>query len=135
MLGATLCAIAAALLIGLLSARRFGPAQAAARAVDLGKRALADNAAALIARARRETHMARPYAELTRTLAAQAVSASRLPPAELDALLDRTAASRNLPERLLPLLAEADAVRDRPALLRLARRLYHWRMEIVHGRR
>ena len=135
LLGATLCAVAAALLIGLLSVRRFGPTREAGRAFDLGKRALADNAAALIARARREPHMARPYAELTRTLAAQAVLGSRLVPADVDALLDRTAASRNLSERLVPLLAAAEGVRDRPALLRFARRLHHWRMELVHGRR
>ncbi len=136
LLGATLCAVAAALLIGLVSARRFGPARAAGRAFDLGKRVLAENSAALIARARREPRMARPYAELTRHLAARAVAAPRqLGTAALDAFLDRAAAARGGTDRFGPMLAEAGAVRDGAGLVRLARRLHRWRMGLVHGHR
>lgn len=135
LLGATLCAVAAAIAVGLLSARRFGPARLAERIHNFGKRALADNAASLIALARRQPRMARPYAELTRSLAARAAGAPRaLPPAELEAYLDRAAAQRSAPDRLADLVHEADAVRDTPALLRLARRLHGWRMAFTHGR-
>ncbi len=136
LLGATLCAAVAALLTGLLSARRFGPARPADRAFDLGKRALADNAAALITRARREPRMARPYADLTRHLAASAVAAPRrLGTAELDAYLDRAAAGRGAAVRWTVLLAESGAVRDGAGLVRFARRLHRWRMGLVHGPR
>jgi len=136
LLGATLCAVAAAALTGLLSIRRFGPVRVPDRTVAAGKRALADNSAGLIALARREPNMARHYAELTRSLAARATAAPRrLGPAEMDAHLDRAAAMRGLPDRLTSLLAEADAVRDRVGLVRLADRLHRWRMGLIHGRR
>ncbi len=133
LLGATLCAAAAAALIGLLAVRRFGPAQAAARAFDPGKRALADNSAALIALAGREARMARPYAELTRILATRAAAVPRrLNAAEQEAQLDRAAALRGLNEPFASLLAEADSVRDRAGLVRMARHLHHWRTRL-HG--
>ena len=133
LLGATLCAVAAAALVGLLSARRFGPAEAARRAYDPGKRALADNSAALIALAGREARMALPYAELTRVRAARASAAPRrLTAAELDSYLDRAAALRGLPDTFTSLLAGAGSVRDGNGLLRLARRLHQWRTGL-HG--
>lgn len=136
LLGATLCAVAAAALIGLLSVRRFGPVRVPDRTIAAGKRALADNSAGLIALARREPNMARPYAELTRGLAARATAAPRrLSPAEMDAHLDRAAAMRGLPDRFTALLADADAVRDRVGLVRLADRLHRWRMGLIHGHR
>ena len=135
LLGATLCAVAAGLLSGLLSAKRFGPARIAGRAFEFGKRGLADNSAALIARAGREKRMARPYAELTRHLAARATAAPRgLSPAELDAFLNRAALARG-EQPFAPLLAESGAVRDSAGLLRAARRLHRWRMGFVHGHR
>ena len=133
LLGPTLCALAAAALVGLLSLRRFGPAQAPARAYDPGKRALADNSAALIALAGRDTRMVRPYAELTRSLAARAAAAPRQLGADgLDAYLDRAARLRGLPDSFTALLAEASQVRDRAGLVRVARRLHHWRTTL-HG--
>ncbi len=135
LLGATLCAAAAALLTGLLSAKRFGPLRRAGRAFDLGKRALADNAAALIARAGREKRMALPYADLTRALAARSVAAPRLDAAGLDVFLDRAGVARGASERWATLLADTGAVRDGAGLVRLARRLHRWRMGFVHGHR
>lgn len=133
LLGATLCAVAAAGLVGLLSARRFGPAEAARRAYDPGKRALADNSAALIALAGREARMALPYAELTRSRAARASAAPRrLTTAELDSYLDRAANLRGLPDTFTSLLADSGGVRDGNGLLRLARRLHQWRTAL-HG--
>lgn len=136
LLGATLCAVAAAALIGLLSIHRFGPVRVPDRTIAAGKRALADNSAGLIALARRELNMARPYAELTRSLAARATATPRrLSTAEIDAYLDRAAAMRGLPDRFTALLADADAVRDHAGLVRLASRLHRWRMGLVYGHR
>ena len=136
LLGATLCGAAAATLLGLLSLGRFGPVQPPERALAAGKRALADNAAALIGRARREPRMARPYAELVRRLAARMAGAPRhLTSTELEAYLDAAGAIRAVPERFTTLSAEADGVRDRAALVTLARRLHDWRQGMVHGHR
>lgn len=134
LLGTTLCAVAACLLAGLLSAVRFGPALAARRSFELGKTALAGNSAALIARAGREARMAVPYAELTRNLTARSLGLSRqLGPADTAAALDRMA-TQGAPG-LRTLLERADAVHDRASLLAAAKSLYRWRQELVRGHR
>lgn len=65
-LPATLCLLAAALLALALAAARFGPKASVARAFAYGSRALIDNAADLIAQARREGRFAARYATLAR---------------------------------------------------------------------
>ncbi len=134
LLGATLCAVAAAVLAGLLSLRRFGPIQAAA-GQDPGPRGLADNAAALITLAGREPCMALPYAELTRLLAGRAAAPRHLVEAGagLDAILDRDAVRRGLPDTMTALLAAASGVHTRAGLLRVARRLHRFRLGMLHG--
>ena len=72
-LGATLCLAAAALLMALQALTRFGAPRQAGRAIALGKRALADNSAALIRLARREARMAPRYLDLTRASVAATV--------------------------------------------------------------
>ncbi|MBX9461259.1 MAG: hypothetical protein KL785_09370 [Brevundimonas sp.] len=79
LLGFTLCLAFAVGLVGWQAAIRFAPHAHARRAVALGKKALADNTAALVRLARREHRMASPYARLMRAQAARAVAApSRL---------------------------------------------------------
>ncbi len=127
LLGATLCAVAASLLAGLLASRRFGPPALPAQVFQPGKGQLAANAASLIARAGREGRMGGPYAELSRRLVAQALRVPRrLAGPELDAALDRASAAHGLPA-WSGLMAEAGSVRDRAALMRVASRLYEWR--------
>lgn len=63
-LAATLCLILAAIVIGWRAFRRFGPPHVPAPAFAQGKRALARNGAALIARVRRWHLLAGPYADL-----------------------------------------------------------------------
>ena len=127
LLGATVCAVAASLLAGLLASQRFGPPALAARALQPGKSQLAMNAASLIARAAREPRMAIPYASLTRRLVAQSLRLPRrLQSAELDAVLNRATASRN-GTTWSSLLQESERVRDRGALMRVVSRLYEWR--------
>ncbi|HEX5379297.1 MAG TPA: DUF4350 domain-containing protein, partial [Phenylobacterium sp.] len=72
MLGATLCAAAAALLMGIHAAVRFGPAVSGGRAFALGKRALIDTSADLIRAAHKEHELAPAYANLTEARAARA---------------------------------------------------------------
>ena len=136
LLGVTLCLVAAAIMMGLHAAARFGPAERPPPVLALGKRALADNSAALVRMARREPRMAPAYAALTREAAARAVGAPRdLGEDQLDALLDRLGASRGLGERYSSLAAEAAAAKTNADLLSVARRLYQWRGEMTRDRR
>jgi hypothetical protein len=134
-LGATLCLAAVALLIALHAAVRFGAPQAAGRTLAFGKRALADNSAALIRIARREPHMAGRYLDLTRQAVVQALGAGRVPPAELDAFLDRLAEKSGVTHRLAMLVPETRAVKTRADLTRIAQNLYQWKMEMTGERR
>ena len=71
-LAATLCGVAAALLLGLHGLARFGPTLARGRAISLGAGALVDNSAGLVRMARREAELAPAYAALTKTLVGNA---------------------------------------------------------------
>jgi hypothetical protein len=135
-LAATLCALAAAALIGLHAVARFGPAVRPAPPFARGKRALADNAAALMRLVRREHRMGAGYAHLTRTLAARAAGAPRdLGAGQLDALLDRFGKTRAGGASFSELAGEAGRARDVPALMAAASKLYQWRVEMTRERR
>ncbi|MBP6878586.1 MAG: hypothetical protein KBC34_11230 [Phenylobacterium sp.] len=136
LLGATLCLLAALILVGAQAAVRFGPAQGQVRAVALGKRALADNTAGLVRMARREHRMAAPYAEMMRADAARAVGAPRgLEGAELDGVLDRLGATGGASHRISDLIERARAARTKGDLMQVARDLYRWKQEMMRERR
>lgn len=111
-LAASLCGVAAALLMGLHGLARFGPTLARGRAIALGKRALVDNSAGLVRMARREAELAPAYAALTKALVGERCAAV---PADLTAQAERA----GTPDELLA----------------VGRRLYHWRLEIMRERR
>jgi hypothetical protein len=134
-LGATVCLLAAGLLIALQATTRFGAPAPAGRAIALGKQALADNSAGLIRIARREPRMAGRYLDLVRAEVARQLGAQRLGEAELTALLDRQAERRGARHRLAALAADAAAVKDRAGLMRLAQDLDQWKTEMLGGRR
>lgn len=130
-LAVTLCAAAAAALAGWQAAMRWGPRAEPGRAVALGKRALADNAAALIRLSGREHRMADRYAVVTEAALAREAAAPAGEPAAawLDGL------GRRRPELPLwsALRAEARAARTREALLATAKRIHEWRAEVGRG--
>ena len=64
-IGVTIVALAAALLLGWAAAIRFGPPMREERAIALGKQALADNSAGLVAMARREAIQTNEWARRT----------------------------------------------------------------------
>ncbi len=135
LLGFSLCLFAAFLLVGWGALVRFGPHRHAERAVPLGKRALADNTAALIALAGKEHRLAGPYARLTRAAALKAVAA----PADGDetrqtALLDRLAEAGGSPERWTALNDRALTARTPKDLMALARALNDWKTSMTKGR-
>jgi hypothetical protein len=136
LLGVTACLLAAAAMMGLHAVARFGPPARQARALALGAQTLADNSAALVRMARREHRMAEPYAALTRDAVARAVGAPRdLDPGQLDALLDRLSAGRGAAARFSQLMAAAQGARTDGELMRAARGLFQWRMEMTRDGR
>ncbi len=135
LLGATLCLLAAALLTAFQAGVRFGGPRAAGRVFAHGKRALADNTAGLVRLARREHRMAAPYALLIRAAVARAVAAPRnLSSEELEAFLDRLAESMGTQDRYAALAGQARSARTARDLMRVARNLYRWRLEMTRGR-
>ena len=135
LLGFTLCLLFAAALVGWQAMIRFRPHRHADRAVALGKKALADNTAALVRLARREHGMAVPYAELVRAQAARAVAA----PASLSreattALLDRLAGPQGAATPFADLSAQAEKARNVGDLMAVARSLRRWKLEMTRGR-
>lgn len=133
-LSVTLCLAAAALLMGLHAAVRFGAPRPSPRAFAMGKRALAENSAALIRVAGREPAMARRYAAVLRDLVGRQVGAPRsLDPSELADLLDRIGRSRRVGAPFSSLAREAQAVRDLAGLMASVRNLNHWRREMTRG--
>jgi hypothetical protein len=130
-LGATLCALFAATLIGFHALNRFGPVQRPDRVFAFGKRALADNTAAVIRLMRREPRMAPRYAQAMLNLVAAQVGISRERLADLGWIL--TLEQRGAAQyRFADLCAEAALARDTGGLLRVATKLYQWRRGILH---
>lgn len=134
-LAATLCVFGAALLMGLHAAVRFGAPRPPARALAFGKRALAETSAALIRMGGREPAMAPRYAALTRDWTARRLGVSRnQDEAAHDAALDRIGRQRTAEDPYSLLATDARGVRDEAALMRSAKRLYRWRLEMTRGR-
>ena len=132
-LGASICALAAALMMGAHAAVRFGPALPPDRALALGKQALLDNSAQLIALARREPKMGRRYAALVRrSLARRALSTDVGAATEdnrLDAAIDRLLPSSQPPFSVLA--GEAERAVNVTSLMRAVRALHQRQTEIL----
>ncbi len=135
MLGATLALLAATALIAYQAFVRFGPGRRQGRAIALGKRALADNSAGLVRLARREHRMAGPYAQLVRASVARSIGAPRnLDGEALDAFLDRLGGTLGSHDQYTALAAEARGAKTPGDLIRVARKLHRWRLEMTRGR-
>jgi hypothetical protein len=132
-LGATLCLLAVAALVGVQAWFRFGPARRAPRAVALGKTALVETGAGMVRLAKREPRMARRYVQLCRQRAAAALGAGHLEGEALDAFLDRWAERVGAHERISVLWAEALQVKDVLGLTALAQRARRWRLEVTRA--
>ena len=130
-LGATLSLAAVGLLIGLCAAVTFGAPRREGRALAFGKAALADNSAGLIRMARREPRMGGRYLDLTRAQVVKALGASRADPKDLDGLLDRMAERGGVAQRLSVLAPEARNARTNADLMKAAKALYQWRVEMT----
>lgn len=132
---ATICAIAAVLLMGWHAFFGFGATARQGRAFAMGKRALADNQADLIKMTRREHKMGAPYGDLVRDSVARAVAAPRdLKPEALDELLDRMGEGGRTSWPLSTLRKDIEQAKDTAELVRAAERLHHWKLEMTRER-
>jgi hypothetical protein len=140
LLGATLCLVAAALLMGLHAAARFRAVRRGERALALGKDALIDNSAGLIRMARREPAMAPRYAELQRAAAVRALGGlrsggARLKGQALTEFLDRQGERFGAADRASTLDEETKAVRSVGDLMKVVGRWHQWRLDMTRERR
>jgi len=138
--GATLCLVAAALLMGLHAAARFRAVRRGERALALGKDALIDNSAGLIRMARREPALAPRYAELQRVAAIRALGGprhggSRLEGQVLTDFLDRQGQRFGAADSASRLDEETQAVRSLGDLMKVAVKWHQWRLEMTRERR
>lgn len=133
-LGATLCAILAAAFIAFHAFSRFGAPYRPDRVYAFGKRALADNTAAVIHLMRREPRMAPRYAQTMLHLVAAQAGLTRERQSDTRWTTDLEQ-RRGMTDRFADLSAEADAVRDTHGLMRIAEKLYRWRRGILNERR
>jgi hypothetical protein len=126
---ATLSVFAALLMVGWTAFNRFGATQKPGRAFALGKRALADNQAALIRMTGREARLGGRYVQAIRDLVARAVGAPRgLDEPGLDAFLDRLGENRGATDRFTDLSKAAAAAKTAGDIQSVAERLYRWRV-------
>ncbi len=112
-LAATLCLLAAMLVIGWRAFRRFGPPLAEEPAMAHGKTQLARNGAALVERTRRWHLLGTPYAAMIAARIAAALQIREADPQAREAAIDTAMATRGL---------EAQRFSARAAALRNARR-------------
>ncbi len=131
--GATLVALASALLLGWAAVIRFGPPAREERAIALGKQALADNSAGLVTMARREPKMAPGFLALVRRRLAREIGAPRnLTEAQLSDMFDRLGPDPETGRTFSQMeagLKQPAASRD--DLMTKVRELYRWRREII----
>lgn len=122
-LAMTLAIAAALLLVGWRAATRFGAPVRPERAVAFGKRALLDNTAALVRKARREAALGSRYVDAIRTRARDLFGVPvALQGERVDAYLDRMGDR----ERFSELAAAVGRTQRRDDLLEAARRLHGW---------
>lgn len=131
-LSATLCAVAAGLLLGLHGLARFGAARTRGRAIAFGKAALVESSAGLVRMARREAELAPAYAALTKSLVGRVAGGGdrAVVGADNERWLADLARLRGAspPDELT---GEAERARTSDDLLRVARKLYFWRREMT----
>jgi len=129
----TLCVLLAALLAGWHAMMRFGPARLPDRGVAFGKRALAENGAALLRLARRRHRTGERYATLVReTVAASTGAPPGLTGDALDRYLDKLDRDG---EPFSSIAARAADARDTRGLLAAARDLHHWKRTVTRENR
>ncbi len=125
--GVTIALLAAALLAGIASFTRFGPARREPRALAFGKRALIENIVGLARRAGRTREGGPAFVEAVRASAARRLALPRTLQGEaLDAHLDGLPTTT----RYMAAISALRAANTETDLLRAAQQLDDWRKEV-----
>lgn len=133
LVGATLCALAAAFLLGAHAAVRFGAPVPEKRVFAFGKEALVTNSAALIGLGQRERFMVARYVAAVRRRVAHALGVpTDQTDKNLNAALDQRRPPQSQAKSLAMLDDEVKHVTDNDDALRLARAMHRWRQEMLH---
>ena len=130
-LGATITALLAALLMGLHAAIRFGAPLRDTPLFARGKKALADNSAALVRLMGRESRMAPRYVASARGLVLERLGARRMSAQAQDELL--AVLERGAPASFADLMRQAEQARDGADLAVVANKTWIWRRRISGG--
>jgi hypothetical protein len=133
LLGATLSLLIAAGLLAWRAATTAAPTIRQSRAIALGKRALADNSAALFRLVGREHIMAPRYAAFSATLAAEKLGVWRGENDDTVGELDRIGEARGVSHKFSDLAAQAAAAQSGDDALAAARKLHSWNEEILRA--
>ena len=135
LLGATLALFAAGALLAWRVVMQSGPRVQQGRAIALGKKALAENSAALIRLAGREHTMGGRYAALLAAVAAEKIGAPRAESAETFAMLDRVGALQGMKTPYSVLAAEAANARTPADVVVASHQLMDWIEEMLRAAR
>ena len=133
-LAATLCALAAAVMVFLHALGRFGRPADEAPAHGAGRRALVENTAAMVRMARKEPQMAPLYAQLVFRQVGDASGLKRGDDAQRDQWLEEVWTRRGL-ESPAALAAQAAAAKTRDDLIVVAQKLHDWKKGASSGGR
>lgn len=133
LLGATICSLLAALLIGWHAASRFGAPIEPGRVFARGKTMLAANTADLLRMMGREGAMTARYVQSARDLALARLGARRASAPEQDELLAIIERGNGLGITYAELAQEAARAHTGADLQRIAAKAYAWRKGITRG--
>ena len=128
-LGATLCVLLAAAFLGFHAMSRFGSPRAPDCVFAFGKRALADNTAAVIRMMHREPAMAPRYAQAVLGQMLSFFGIGRGADLSAIGVLEQRSP---VPYRFADLSAEARDAHDAQSLMQVAKKLFRWRRTITH---
>ncbi len=132
-LAATLCLLAAGLLIAWQAFSRFGDPLEVPRDYALGKFTLADNAARFIRLAGREPNMAKDYAALIRKQVVKDLKLEGRQARDIKTILERREIALNLPTSFIDLQNRAETATDNMSLMQLAEDLNFWKTKMILG--
>ncbi len=135
LLALTLTFVIVSALLAWRAATRDGPAAPGGRTIAFGKRALADNSAALFRLAGREHTMAKRYADLTRSNVALRMGVARDGAEATSTELDRIATIRNVTPLYSALAQEAASAATPEQAVAIARKLQTWEEEMTRATR
>jgi hypothetical protein len=133
LVGATICSLLAAILIGWHAASRFGPPIVPGRVFARGKKMLAANTADLLRMMGREGAMAPRYVQSARDMALARLGARRASAPEQDELLAIIERANSLGVSYAELAGDAEEARTGADLQRIAAKAYAWRKGITRG--